>query len=975
MGQNGSLGTIGCEICAGGFASGPHVHFSLKYNGAYIDLEGVQLSGWTVHVGPTPYDSGSLERDGVFLDPYSPVVNDYSLYFPQTEYSLRFNGNGSGDIDRVKISLDAPARPADVGATDFTIEWWMKALPGENTSAACVPGNDTWMNGNILFDRDVYGSGDYGDYGISLAGGVIAFGAHNGTAGQTICGATNLADGAWHHVAVTRRISDGWLAIYVDGALDGSGDGPNGDLSYHDGRTTAYPNDRFLVIAAEKHDLDPLAHPPFRGWIDEIRISNALRYTAAFPRPTAVFLSDANTLGLYHFNEGTGNLLTDVSGYAAGPSNASRRYGGTPAGPEWSTDSPFYVEPTPTPTATSTSTATSTATWTPTPTATQTPTRTATPTATATPTFTPTVTATPTFTPTPTPTSTQPPLRPGDLVPTLSFEVVASGLSQPVFVTNAGDSSGRLFILERAGRIRIVSTGGSLLSTPFLDLASLVSSSGSEQGLLGLAFHPGYETNGRFFVAYTNPSGSITLARYTVSGDPNLADAASGVVLLTIPKPATNHNGGMLAFGADSYLYLSTGDGGGTGDVANNAQNLASLLGKILRLDVDSASPYAIPADNPFVGVAGAEEEIWAYGLRNPWRFSFDRDSGDLFIGDVGQGSREEIDHEAAGSAGGFNYGWRVMEGSLCYNPSTGCDPSGKALPVAEYDTHTAGSCAVTGGYVYRGAQSTAMQGLYFYGDYCSGRLWAMMQQSPGVWASDLIVDTAYSISSFGEDEAGEIYLADYAGGTILRIVGPVPTPTPTPTPIFADVPPSHWAHDYIEALYNAGYVAGCQASPVRLYCPDRILNRAESAVFVERGQHGAITDPPYPSPATATFTDVPLSHWGLGWIESLWIDGFTAGCSTSPRAYCPDRQHTRAEGSVFFLRIQNGSSYEPPPPSGIFSDVAPTAWYAGWVEAAYNEGILPACQPSPLAFCPETPLDRAWAAYMMVRARGIPVP
>ena len=209
----------------------------------------------------------------------------------------------------------------------------------------------------------------------------------------------------------------------------------------------------------------------------------------------------------------------------------------------------------------------------------------------------------------------------------------------------------------------------------------------------------------------------------------------------------------------------------------------------------------------------------------------------------------------------------------------------------------------------------------------------------------------------------------------------PAPTEAPPPTsvgppdPIFADVPESYWAHDHIEALYTAGYVAGCQSTPVRLYCPDRILSRAESAVFVERGQHGALPDPPYPELATPSFADVPLTHWGFGWIESLWTDAFTAGCATDPLAYCPDRQHTRAEGSVFFLRIKNGASYTPPPADEIFTDVSPTAWYVDWVEAAYNEGILPACETTPLSFCPEAPLDRAWAAYMMVQAKGIPLP
>jgi hypothetical protein len=200
-------------------------------------------------------------------------------------------------------------------------------------------------------------------------------------------------------------------------------------------------------------------------------------------------------------------------------------------------------------------------------------------------------------------------------------------------------------------------------------------------------------------------------------------------------------------------------------------------------------------------------------------------------------------------------------------------------------------------------------------------------------------------------------------------------TATATPAPIFADVPESHWAHDYVEALYNAGYIVGCQTTPVRLYCPDRILNRAESAVFVERGEHGALVDPPYSPPATASFVDVPLSHWGFGWIESLLADGFTAGCSADPFAYCPDRTHTRAEGSVFFLRIQHGSSYTPPAGTGIFDDVLTGDWYYDWAEAAYNEGLLPACGTDPLTYCPNSPLDRAWAAYMMVQAKDIPIP
>lgn len=411
----------------------------------------------------------------------------------------------------------------------------------------------------------------------------------------------------------------------------------------------------------------------------------------------------------------------------------------------------------------------------------------------------PTSTLIPTSTfPSATPTVISTPLGPGDLVPSLSFVPIVTGLSQPVLVTNAGDGSGRLFVLERVGRVRVITNTGSLLSTSFLDLTSLVGSSGSEEGLLGLAFHPNYESNGLFFVAYTDTSGNLVLAKYSVSADPNVANPASAVTVLTISHPGNaNHNGGMLAFGSDGYLYWSTGDGGGGGDVPNNAQNTNVLLGKILRLDVNSGSPYSIPSDNPFVGVSGARGEIWDYGFRNPWRFSFDRATQNMYIGDVGEGNREEIDFEFSSSSGGLNYGWRVMEGSLCFNPASGCDTSGKVFPVAEYDNNSA-TCSVTGGYVYRGSQSAPMTGIYFYGDFCSGEIWGLLQRSPGVWDSDLIEDTSFFISSFGEDEAGELYLTDYSSGTVQKIVGPgAPFPTATftsipagsPTPTFTSIP------------------------------------------------------------------------------------------------------------------------------------------------------------------------------------------
>ncbi|MBM3121337.1 MAG: hypothetical protein FJZ97_04015 [Chloroflexi bacterium] len=605
--RNGRLGSIACEVCAGGFATGPHVHWSLKYNGAYVSLEGVKVSGWTIHVGAEPYNGGSLERGGVFKLPPSTVLNDYHTYYPTYNTSLRFYGNGTGDIDRVKIAVDDPLNtysgpPIDVGATDFTLEWWMKSLPGDNPAPAVACGaNTNWISGNIVLDRDRFNQDR--KYGVSLADGRIVVGVSGqGSGDLTLCTTTRIDDGQWHHIAVARNrwtgtnppMVDGELWVFVDGRLEAHAQGPTGDISYPNdgvplslcgpgGNQPCTASDPYLVIGAEKHDVNPSLYPPFRGWVDELRVSNIVRYTADFARPTAIFPVDLNTIAMLRFDENAGTVAYDTSGAAAGPSNGLLRIGGSPAGPEWSFDVPFAgTGPTPTPS--------------PTPTVTQTPTPTLTQTSTATPTPTPTVTLTPTV------------------------------------------------------------------------------------------------------------------------------------------------------------------------------------------------------------------------------------------------------------------------------------------------------------------------------------------------------------------------------------------TRTPTPTPVFGDVPYGHWAKDYIEALYAAGYVAGCSTSP-RLYCPDRILARAESAVFILRGAHGAITSPPTTPPPTPSFADVDPAYWGYGWIESLFSEGYTAGCGSNPLIYCPLNDHTRAEGSVFFLRIKNGVAYTPPAPSGTFSDVDPAAWYAAWVEAAYNEGLLPACTISPLQFCPDAPLDRSWAAYMMVQAKGIPVP
>jgi len=352
---------------------------------------------------------------------------------------------------------------------------------------------------------------------------------------------------------------------------------------------------------------------------------------------------------------------------------------------------------------------------------------------------------------------------------TIKAEPVVTGLSSPVDITHAGDGSGRLFITLQGGRV-VIFDGVQILSPPFLDINSLVSS-GGERGLLGAAFHPNYVGNGFFYVSYTDTAGDSVIARYSVSLDPNRADPTSGVILLTIPQPFSNHNGGQLHFGPDGYLYIGIGDGGSGGDPQNNGQDLGTLLGKILRIDVDSGFPFTVPPDNPFVGVVGAREEIWSFGLRNPWRFSFDRLTGDMFIGDVGQNSWEEVDFQPANSTGGENYGWRVMEGNSCFNPAINCNNGTLTLPILVYD-HSVG-CSVTGGYLYRGSKNPNLNGLYLYGDFCSGLIWGAQEDGLGGWNTTVLLDTNFSISTFGEDESGEIYFAHLSAtdGTIYQVV------------------------------------------------------------------------------------------------------------------------------------------------------------------------------------------------------------
>ncbi len=361
----------------------------------------------------------------------------------------------------------------------------------------------------------------------------------------------------------------------------------------------------------------------------------------------------------------------------------------------------------------------------------------------------------------------------------LTLEVAFPNLSftRPVDLQHAGDGSGRLFVVEQAGVIRVIrlfEDGGDVAVTEvFLDIRARVNDQSNEKGLLGLAFHPDFAENGFFFVDYTASDPERTVvARYSIDpGDPSRADPASETVILEVAQPFNNHNGGQIAFGPDGYLYVALGDGGSGGDPQGNGQNRATLLGSILRIDVDAPDAgraYGIPPDNPFVGALcgplGCREEIFAYGFRNPWRFSFDPETGRLWAGDVGQGDWEEIDLVEKGR----NYGWNVMEGNHCFNPSTGCDPSGLTPPVWEYG-HDVGA-AVTGGYVYRGASAPDLFGKYVYADFGSGRIWALTYDGAKA-SNEELFDTTLAIASFGVDERGELYLCAF-DGRIYRIAG-----------------------------------------------------------------------------------------------------------------------------------------------------------------------------------------------------------
>ncbi|MEA2578956.1 MAG: hypothetical protein QOD78_2544 [Chloroflexota bacterium] len=520
---------------------------------------------------------------------------------------------------------------------------------------------------------------------------------------------------------------------------------------------------------------------------------------------------------------------------------------------------------------------------------------------------------------------------------------VTGGLNSPVGVTNAGDGSGRLFVVQQGGRVRVVKNR-LLQSGSFLDVSSIVTF-GGERGLLGLAFHPQFAANGYVYIYYAAKTtagrqaktGDIAVARLTANTARTSAPLSSLKEVLIIDHSLyTNHYGGSLAFGPDGYLYIGTGDGGGAGDPLANGQDLTSLLGKILRIDVDGTGHgvggvgHGVPADNPFVASVNYSE-IWDYGLRNPWRISFDRETHNLFIGDVGQDRYEEIDRELDASTGGTNYGWRVMEGSHCYPSGDACNKTGKVLPVAQYN-HSLG-CSVTGGYVYRGAHRD-LQGLYVYGDYCSGRLWTMNEDGTG---DTLRRDTALAISSFGENEAGELFVTDL-NGALYRVIAPE----------FNDIATSTFIDD-IHWLFYQGITGGCGSGK---FCPKASVTRVQMAQFLVRAFH-------YPPTATDYFVD-DRGISGENSINSLRAANITGGCA--PDRFCPRASVTRAQMAIFLAKALN----LPATTTDYFDDDNGKTGESS-INRMAAAGLTGGCAPR--RYCPRANITREQMAAFLRRA------
>jgi glucose/arabinose dehydrogenase len=512
----------------------------------------------------------------------------------------------------------------------------------------------------------------------------------------------------------------------------------------------------------------------------------------------------------------------------------------------------------------------------------------------------------------------------------LTLIPVVSGLDSPLGIVHAGDGSGRLFIVQQGGTVRVVQNG-MLLAGNFLDISNELGS-GGERGLLGLAFDPAFSSNRRLYVHYTRSDGDVVISRFTANSAKTSAPASSEQILFTVEHSSqSNHNGGELQFGPDGYLYIAIGDGG-SGQSAN-AQDLGTRLGKILRIDVNgsnaSGGAYGYPPSNPYVGRSG-DDAIFAFGLRNPWRFSFDRTTDDLFIADVGQNAYEEVDRDAAPPSGGRDYGWDTMEGKHCFD--SGCDQSGLILPVAEY-THSLG-CAITGGYVYRGVTQHDLQGLYVFGDFCSGRIWTMLATGTSITQR---LDTDLLITSFGESDDGELYVVSQ-GGQLFRVVAPE----------FTDIATSSFLDD-IHWIFYEGLTAGCTATR---YCPTADVTREQMAMFLDRALD-------LPSTSKDYFTD-DEGRSGEGAINRLAKAGITTGCTATK--FCPTAKVTREQMAMFLDRALGLPSTS----KDYFTDDENRSGEAS-INRLAKAGITTGCTAT--TYCPTRSVTRGQMAGFLHRA------
>jgi glucose/arabinose dehydrogenase len=569
--------------------------------------------------------------------------------------------------------------------------------------------------------------------------------------------------------------------------------------------------------------------------------------------------------------------------------------------------------------------------------------------------------------------------RPAQAQGTIQLEPIVGGLSAPVFVTNAHDGSNRIFIVEQPGTIKVLQPG-STTPTVFLNITSSVLYDGGERGLLGMAFHPFYQNTGRFFVYYTRqPDGMIVIAEYHVSiANANVADPTEST-LLTIPhSAAANHNGGMLAFGPDGYLYAGPGDGGSANDPPNNAQTPTVLLGKILRIDVDHQNPpalYSSPPSNPFFGSETVRNEIYSLGMRNPFRFSFDPSTGALYVADVGQNLWEEIDIVTSGQ----NYGWRVFEGMHCTgndpnlcNAMSPCNILGFTCPIVEY-FHSVGRCAIIGGYVYRGVRSTFPQGTYVYGDLCTSEIFTLSGLT-----QNTVATAGTSISSFGVDEFGEIYVVQLGTGSFSRLVNSA-APCSV-TPLLAN---QSFSSDGGSSIVSVAATGSCawNASKTGTFIHINSGSNGMGYGVVSFSVDANMSATPRSGSITvastnldilqgAQFSDVSPASPFAQFIGKLSSRGVTVGCDAGK--YCPSDHVTRGQMAAFIIRAL-GDFNPPPPPSQRFLDVPPSNYFYAFIDELAARGITVGCGGG--NFCPDDFVTREQMSAFVMRGLGVTNP